>query len=582
MFVLFFSKMKNFRRKSNTPFVAAVDDGSGSGGGGGGAAFTPAFFISTLFTLSLIALISVALWQAFSAAQANTSQNVRLDAVETGYVAGDATLNTSLCAKIMGVNSTLQLEIDALRSFLNITGNMTANFTQYVLNQLFDLHNEINNETLARLTKDMLIMANITLLEARDAALLANITALYSSVIFTVNGMPPASGNMNIVGENGINVTNSASTVRIKNAGIVTINSQLAEPASGNLQLIGQGMITVHPGNLTTEIVVDGTTLATAINNLDTAVSINSMKIAELNATDVNLQNQINAINMSSTIISLIMNDSTFNMTIMSLIVNITTLQMQVAALQAQLANATAFSVATGTIVPWSGTSATIPSGYLYCDGSAVSQALYPNLYTVLGCQYCPSMICSMSNFCVPDLRGKVPVGEGGSAFLTRGALVGAEQHTLSSAEMPVHTHTEGSAGGHSHPGSTTYNAGEHYHDLKLSNGCANSFGSNIQTQFYGATLQQVNSASGQASIRITGDQPPTPGANPTSCTDGGTVNQDYIQFAAGAKYAGDHFHNLGLSTDGDHVHTINSAGSGGAHNNIQPSAVVGAYMIKT
>lgn len=573
--------MKNFRRKSNTQFISAAE-GDGASSGSAGSGFTPTFFISTLFTLSLIALISVALWQAFSAAQANTNQNVRLDAVELGYVAGDAALNTSLCAKIMSVNSTLTEEIDALLSFLNVTGNVTANFTQYVLNQLFDLHNEITNETLARMTKDMLLMANITLLEAQDAALLANITALYSSVIFTVNGMPPVSGNMNIVGENGINVTNSASTVRIKNAGIVTINSQLAEPSSGNLQLLGQGMITVHPGNLTTEIAVDGTTLATAINNLDTAVSINSMKIAQLNATDVDLQNQITAINMSSTIISLITNDSTFNMTIMSLIVNITTLQMQVAALQAQLANATAFSVATGTIVPWSGTSASIPAGYLYCDGSAVSQALYPNLYTILGCQYCPSMVCSMSNFCVPDLRGKVPVGEGGSAFLTRGALVGAEQHTLSTAEMPVHTHTEGSAGGHSHPGSTTFNAGDHYHDLRIANGCANSNGGGgYQAEFYGATLMQVNSGSGQATIRITNDQPTTPGSFPT-CPFSGTQNGDYIDFSAGAKYAGDHFHNLGLSTDGAHVHTIDAAGSGGAHNNIQPSTVVGAYMIKT
>lgn len=417
---------------------------------------------------------------------------------------------------------------------------------------------------------------------AKDMTLMGNVSSLRDVSILTINGLPATTNNIQIEGVKGIRVTNASSTVSLENTGVLSINSRPSDATSGDSLLSGAGMITIDPGALPHENVVNGTVLATAINNLDMTVSVHSMHLMNLTATDINLQTQITALNVSGTIISLITNDNSFNVTIMSILNNLTMLQSQVSVLEAQVANLTAIAVVTGSMLPWSGTPASVPSSYLYCDGAQYSQATYPALYAVVGCQYCAGMTCSMSNFCVPDLRGRVPVGQGGSAFMTRGASVGAETHTLTTTEMPTHSHTMDSAGAHSHPGSTTFNAGGHYHDLKLGNGCANSFGSGLQTQFRGATLMQVNSGSGQATIRITEDQIPTGGANPTSCVDHPSPNTDYIQFAAGAKTAGDHFHNLGLTTDGGHAHTINSAGSGGAHNNIQPSVVVGGYMIKT
>lgn len=427
---------------------------------------------------------------------------------------------------------------------------------------------QIQQETADRTAKDMILMGNVT--------------TLRNEAVLTINGLSGTGNNIQIQGLQGIEVTNASSTVSLKNTGVLSVNLRPADTTTGDSLLTGAGMITIDPGTLPHENVVNGTVLATAINNLDMTVATHSMHLMNLTATDIDLQMQITAINVSSTIVSLITNDSTFNVTILSILANLTTLQSQVDLLQAQVANLTAIAVVTGSMLPWSGTPGSVPSSYLYCDGGSYSQATYAALYAVVGCQYCPGMTCSMSNFCVPDLRGRVPVGQGGSAFMTRGASVGAETHTLTLTEMPSHSHTMQTAGAHSHPGSTTFNAGDHFHDLRLSNGCANNDGADIQSQFQGATLMQVIPGTGQPTIRITGEGPPTGAANPTSCVNSPSANEDYIQFAAGAQTTGSHFHNLGLSTDGAHTHTIDAAGSGGAHNNIQPSVVVGGYMIKT
>ena len=42
--------------------------------------------------------------------------------------------------------------------------------------------------------------------------------------------------------------------------------------------------------------------------------------------------------------------------------------------------------VATGTIVPWTVSSA--PTGYLECDGAAVSRSTYSALFAVIGTTY--------------------------------------------------------------------------------------------------------------------------------------------------------------------------------------------------
>jgi len=97
-------------------------------------------------------------------------------------------------------------------------------------------------------------------------------------------------------------------------------------------------------------------------------------------------------------------------------------------------------SLPVGTLVPFGG--ASIPSGWLECNGAAVSRITYADLFAVVGTTYGAGD--GSTTFNLPDLRGRTSIGKGTGSGLTPralGATGGAETHTLSAAEMPAHTH---------------------------------------------------------------------------------------------------------------------------------------------
>jgi len=94
-----------------------------------------------------------------------------------------------------------------------------------------------------------------------------------------------------------------------------------------------------------------------------------------------------------------------------------------------------------GTIVPFG--SSSIPSGWLECNGAAVSRTTYAALFTAIGTTYGAGN--GSTTFNVPDLRGRTSIGQGTGSGLTArtiGATGGEETHILSTAELPAHTHT--------------------------------------------------------------------------------------------------------------------------------------------
>lgn len=105
--------------------------------------------------------------------------------------------------------------------------------------------------------------------------------------------------------------------------------------------------------------------------------------------------------------------------------------------------------IPSGAIMDYGGTSA--PSGWLLCDGSAVSRTTYSDLFTAISTNY--GVGNGSTTFNVPDFRGRVGVGTGAGSGLTSraiGATGGEETHALSEAELAshYHTYTIGSTGG--------------------------------------------------------------------------------------------------------------------------------------
>lgn len=83
-----------------------------------------------------------------------------------------------------------------------------------------------------------------------------------------------------------------------------------------------------------------------------------------------------------------------------------------------------------------------IPTGYLECDGSAVSRTTYAALFSAIGTTWGAGD--GSTTFNLPDLRGRAPIGAGQGSGLTNrtlGATGGAETHTLATGEIPSHTH---------------------------------------------------------------------------------------------------------------------------------------------
>lgn len=89
-----------------------------------------------------------------------------------------------------------------------------------------------------------------------------------------------------------------------------------------------------------------------------------------------------------------------------------------------------------GQIIQFSGN--TVPSRFLVCDGSAVSRTTYSDLFDVIGTSFGNGD--GSTTFNIPDLTNKVAIGTSYDHSL--GSYGGESFHTLTSAEIPAHTHT--------------------------------------------------------------------------------------------------------------------------------------------
>jgi len=195
----------------------------------------------------------------------------------------------------------------------------------------------------------------------------------------------------------------------------------------------------------------------------------------------------------------------------------------------------------TGTIVSYAGSSASVPTGWLLCDGTAVSQTTYAALYAVVGSTYNTSggqAAPSAGTFRVPLLTGRVPVGRNASdaAFDVLGETGGAKDSIQSHFHTADGSLAAAGAGGHNH-GGVTGSAGAHSHTYTVD-------GEYVPLGYQVAVYKE--------------------GAAATYSTSG----------------VGDHSHSI--PSVGDHTHDVtgNTSTVGVTDGNLQPYIVVN-YLIK-
>ncbi|MBH8565553.1 tail fiber protein [Nostoc sp. CENA67] len=97
----------------------------------------------------------------------------------------------------------------------------------------------------------------------------------------------------------------------------------------------------------------------------------------------------------------------------------------------------TGYVMPVGSILPYAGSTA--PEGWLFCDGQEYTTSEYQDLFDVITTQYGGTE----SNFNVPNLQGRVPVGykENNTNFSSLGQTGGEERVTLEEKHMPNHNH---------------------------------------------------------------------------------------------------------------------------------------------
>jgi hypothetical protein len=127
-------------------------------------------------------------------------------------------------------------------------------------------------------------------------------------------------------------------------------------------------------------------------------------------------------------------------------------------------------SIPIGTIYTYAGASS--PTGYLLCDGTAVSRSTYAALFGIIGTTYGAGN--TTTTFNLPDLRRRVPIGRGTSDTLGGSdGLAYASRSVSHSHSVPPHFHGMGnvvetgadlnitSSGG---GGNTSIESADHFH----------------------------------------------------------------------------------------------------------------------
>lgn len=192
-----------------------------------------------------------------------------------------------------------------------------------------------------------------------------------------------------------------------------------------------------------------------------------------------------------------------------------------------------ALLVPTGTILLYSVSSS--PDGYLICNGAAVSRTTYANLFSVIGTTF--GVGNGATTFNLPNMEDRLPYGfKTGAGIGTTG---GSETVTITTNNLPAHTHTgtTDSSGNHSH---TVTDPG-HTHSQTTINDDYNNSGGNppgFSADSAGSvTWNNINSSTTGISINSNGAHTHTFTTGSTGSGTAVTILNPYMRLAYIIKY---------------------------------------------
>lgn len=232
-------------------------------------------------------------------------------------------------------------------------------------------------------------------------------------------------------------------------------------------------------------------------------------------------------------------------------------------------------AVPPGAIMPYAGSSA--PSGWLLCDGNAYPKDDYLSLWGAIGYTYGGN---GSSTFAVPDLKGRVPAGRNSTEteFDTLGEIGGAKTVTLTTAQMPSHTHTQDShnhtQNSHNHT-QDSHNHTQNSHTHTTTDNGSHSHGGNGGTNEFvyrdGAYNTGYHGPAGSGGLALTWNSS-TGSAGTHSHTANSQTATNIAQTATNQAQT---------ATNQAQTATNQNTGGGQSHNNLQPYLVLN-YIIKT
>jgi microcystin-dependent protein len=189
-----------------------------------------------------------------------------------------------------------------------------------------------------------------------------------------------------------------------------------------------------------------------------------------------------------------------------------------------------------GSIYMYAGS--TVPQGFLQCDGSAVSRTTYADLFDAIGTVYGSGD--GSTTFNLPDLSGKVAISTSSSHQL--GSTGGSETVTLVADNLPAHTHEVPT---HGHNNSLTVTTPSLSHTVSTQPAFNYSKPSGTRSVGTGSDGNQARNGSSTLTATLS-TQVGIANHAATACTKTGSI------------------------ADSDPFNT-STAGSGTAHNNMQP-----------